>query len=144
MYRAFTRDNTVKSSIKKLSSNPTTFRIDLEFIMNQNYTICFHSPNVSILNHEYYILINDPSMEHLVEDYTLTQSNENSYDMYEIVEEGFNENVMIELTTCNPTSKNEKVLVGSSSFADSEMGRFTDLLDYHKNKDSIFAKLSVS
>jgi len=24
------------------------------------------------------------------------------------------------------------------------MGRFTDLLDYHKNRDSIFAKLSVA
>lgn len=24
------------------------------------------------------------------------------------------------------------------------MGRFTDLVDYHKNRDSIFAKLSVN
>lgn len=63
--------------------------------------------------------------------------------MYEIVEEGMNENVLIELTACSPSVKNERVLVGSSSFTDSENGRFTDLVEYYKNSDSIFAKLSV-
>jgi len=35
------------------------------------------------------------------------------------------------------------VLVGSSSFADSAVGRFNDLTDYHKNSHSLFAKLNV-
>jgi hypothetical protein len=39
--------------------------------------------------------------------------------MYEIVEEGFNENILIELTACNPSQKNERAIVGSSNFIDS-------------------------
>jgi hypothetical protein len=82
-------------------------------------------------------------MEHLLEDYTLTQNYESVYDMYEIVEEGFNENILIEVTSCSPSQKNERIIVGSSNFVDSENGRFTDLQEYYKNSDSIFAKLSV-
>lgn len=64
--------------------------------------------------------------------------------MYEIVEEGFNENILIEVTSCSPSQKNDRIIVGSSNFVDSENGRFTDLQEYYKNSDSIFAKLSVS
>jgi|LakMenEpi03Aug12_release.lakeMendotaPanAssembly.Ray.scaffolds.fasta_scaffold1594436_1 hypothetical protein len=50
---------------------------------------------------------------------------------------------MIEVTSCSPSQKNERTIVGSSNFIDSENGRFTDLDNYYKNADSIFAKLSV-
>ena len=33
--------------------------------------------------------------------------------------------------------------MGSASFIDSSLGRYTDLVDYYKTKDSIYAKLSV-
>lgn len=64
--------------------------------------------------------------------------------MYEIVEQGNNENILIEVTACNPAQANERVIVGSSSFIDSQNGRFNDLEEYYKNSDSIFAKLSVT
>jgi hypothetical protein len=49
---------------------------------------------------------------------------------------------MVELVKC-VSDKNDKLLIGSSSFDDVENGRFTDLQDYYKNKDSIYAKLNV-
>jgi hypothetical protein len=48
------------------------------------------------------------------------------------------------VTNCVPTEENNKILVGSSSFTDSEMGRYTDLVNYHKTKNSIYAQLEVS
>lgn len=38
---------------------------------------------------------------------------------------------------------NNRILVGSSSFIDSELGRYTDLLEYQKAKNSIYAQLEV-
>lgn len=61
-YKAITKDAIVKSSIEPLNSNSTAYRIKVEFAPRQNYTFCFHTPNTSILNIEYYILLNDPQM----------------------------------------------------------------------------------
>lgn len=80
-------------------------------------------------------------MEHLVEDKPTVQFMENSYDMYEIVEEGANEGIMIEVTSCVPTEDNNRVLVGSNSFIEAELGRYTDLVNYHKTSSSIYAQL---
>jgi hypothetical protein len=63
--------------------------------------------------------------------------------MYELVEEGYNELVMIQVTSCMDLPGNERILLGSSSFIDSEMGRYTDLVEVYKTKSSIYAQLEV-
>jgi hypothetical protein len=50
---------------------------------------------------------------------------------------------MIELISCVNNPGIDKTIVGSASFVDSSLGRYTDLMDYYKTKSSIYAKLSV-
>ena len=50
---------------------------------------------------------------------------------------------MIEVTSCVNDPAIDKTIVGSASFIDSSLGRYTDLIDYYKTRSSIYAKLSV-
>lgn len=65
-YKATTVNNIIKSSIEVIKANSTAYRLKVQFVPLENYTICFHTPNVSALNLEYYVLLNDPSMEHII------------------------------------------------------------------------------
>jgi hypothetical protein len=126
-----------------VQEQPAVFRITAEFVPKELYTLCLWTTNASALAVEYYLLLNDPALPHLVESVPHLQLNENQYDMYELVEEGYNELVMIQVTSCMDLPGNERILLGSSSFIDSEMGRYTDLVEVYKTKSSIYAQLEV-
>lgn len=83
------------------------------------------------------------SMEHLVESLPHVQVRSEEYDLYELVEEGYNELLMIEVTSCLE-SQNGKKLVGSASFVDAQLGRYTDLVNYYKTRSSTYAQLEVA
>ena len=136
-------DDVVKATLTKISLNPLAYRLAAEYVGGQNYTLCYHSASASSLQLEYYLLLTDLEMVHLLEDQVRVQHSASEYDMYELVEEGYNELVMIEVTSCL-SDRNDKKLVGSSSFLDARLGRYTDLVNYHKTKTTTYAQLEVS
>ena len=48
---------------------------------------------------------------------------------------------MIQVTSCLDVEENKRILVGSNSFIDCELGRYTDLVEVYKTKNSIYAQL---
>jgi len=48
--------------------------------------------------------------------------------MYQIIEEANISNIMVEVTPCIPSIKNDHVLVGTSSFSNYQEGKFTNLI----------------
>ncbi len=100
LYTATTEGSTISSELHLIHSDFPTYRLTIDFLPAHNYTICFYSPNDTAVNLEYYLLLHDPGMRHLVENHFHIQIIESQYDMFEIVEEGFNELIMIELTNC--------------------------------------------
>ena len=82
-------------------------------------------------------------MRHLVAGETAIKYLPMALDSYQLVEEGVNQKVMFELTLCDPQADNDKTLTGTRYFSDYMFGTYSDLTDYHKNSESVFAMLSI-
>jgi hypothetical protein len=65
-YKATAVNSMIVSSMEAIKANSTAYRLKIQFVPLENYTICFYTPNISALNLEYYVLLNDPSMEHII------------------------------------------------------------------------------
>lgn len=136
-------DALIRPSIAKLAAAAHAYRLEMTFIAGETYTMCFSTPNRSALNKEYYLLVSNPVMRHLVAGETAIKYLPMALDSFQLIEEGVNQNVMFELTLCDPLADNDKTLTGTSYFSDYITGTYSDLTDYHKNSDSLFAKLSI-
>ena len=136
-------DALLRPALTKLATSAHAYRLEMTFVAGETYTLCFSTPNRSAIHKEYYLLVNSPVMRHLVAGETAIKYLPMALDSFQIIEEGVGQNVMFELTLCDPQADNDKALTGTSYFSDYMFGTYSDLTGYHKNSESLFAMLTI-
>lgn len=70
----------------QLHRDPLAYRIEIKFLPLANYSFCFSSNDHAVINEEYYVMVNDLELKHLVEDVEIIKEKGFGYDRYMMIE----------------------------------------------------------